>query len=247
MSKKLIDLRQSGILADRYFDVMMGDFKSLLLMVAQAVFLAGLVSLVWENIGRATDTLYFVLVLIAIWLGCTNACREIVKEQAIFFRERMVNLNIGAYVFSKIRVLAMIGFVQCLLLLMIVHYYVHLSGNKLLIFLTLYLSALVASLLGLVLSAITDSEAAAVFLVPLVVIPQILLSEIILPPALQSGITAWLEKLMILKWGYHSLTEITDTSVRYLLILRDFAILAGFGLSLFALATILLTFKPNRL
>lgn len=248
MKSKLIDGRQSGILADRYFDVLMGDFKNISLMMMQAIFLAGLIALVWNNIGRATNTLYFVMVLTAIWLGCINACREIVKEQAIFFRERMVNLNVGAYVFSKIRILAMIDFVQTFLLLGIVHYYIHLGNSKLfLMFITLYLCMLSATVLGLLLSVVTGKESTSVGLVPVVIIPQILLSELILAKKFQSGITEILEKWMLLRWGYDSFVQITAKSINYLLVFRDLFILIAFGVGLFFLTILLLHLKPNRL
>jgi hypothetical protein len=45
-------------------------------------------------------------------------------------RLRMVGVEVPAYVFSKVRILAMLGLVQCLTLILIVNYYIHLLGNK---------------------------------------------------------------------------------------------------------------------
>ena len=94
-----INFRQSGVLADRYFDILLGDLRNTLLLLCQAPIIAGLIVLVWRNVEQATTTLYFVLVLTSIWFGCTNASREIVKERAIFFRERMV--GVAHFVFDK--------------------------------------------------------------------------------------------------------------------------------------------------
>ncbi len=55
----------------------------------------------------------------AVWFGCSNAARELVKERAIYLRERMVNLSIVPYVLSKVVVLAAFAFIQCVLLLFI--------------------------------------------------------------------------------------------------------------------------------
>ena len=88
--------RQSGILADRYFDILLGDVRNILLLVVQVPIIAGL--LVWRNVEQATTTLYFVLVLTAIWFGCTNASREIVKERVIFFCERIDINRKGLYI-----------------------------------------------------------------------------------------------------------------------------------------------------
>ena len=48
-----------------------------------------------------TYTLLFILVMIVMWFGCNNAAKEIVKEEAIYGRERAVNLGILPYLGSK--------------------------------------------------------------------------------------------------------------------------------------------------
>jgi hypothetical protein len=240
---KWLNLRQSGILADRYFDIMLGDLRNSLLLFLQAPIIAGLIVLVWRNVEQATNTLYFVMVLSAVWIGCTNASREIVKEQAIFFRERMAGVEVPAYVFSKVRILAMLGFVQCLLLMGIVNYEIHLLGNKLLLFLTLYLCSFSGMMLGLMISAIMNSQDKAVGMVPLLIIPQILFSEFALPKELHEGVTKYLERLMLAGWGYESFTQIVSAEPAYLVIVRNFLILIGFALVFFWLTIVFLNRK----
>jgi len=240
---KWLNLRQSGILADRYFDILLGDLRNSLLLILQAPVIAGLIVLVWRNIEQATDTLYFVLVLSAIWFGCTNASREIVKERAIFFRERMIGIEIPAYVFSKVRILAMLGFVQCLALILIVNYYIHLLGNKLLLFLTLYLCSLAGITLGLLISSIMNSQDKAVGMVPLIIIPQILFSEFALPKNLHEGLTKYLERLMIVGWGYENFKELVSGQPAYLVIIRNFVVLGMFAVIFFFLTTVVLKRK----
>src|SRR6185369_8911293 len=59
----------------------------------------------------------FFLVVAAVWFGTSNAAREIVSERAIYMRERMVNLGLFNYVFSKFMLLAFFCVIQCTLLL----------------------------------------------------------------------------------------------------------------------------------
>jgi ABC-type multidrug transport system permease subunit len=238
-----LNLRQSGILADRYFDILLGDLRNSLLLLLQAPVIAGLIVLVWRNVAQATNTLYFVMVLTAIWFGCTNASREIVKEQAIFFRERMIGVEVPAYVFSKFRVLAMLDFVQCLMLLLIVNYYIHLLGNKLLLFLTLYFCTLAGTTLGLLISSIMNSQDKAVGMVPLLIIPQILFSEFALPKELHEGVTKYLERLMLAGWGYENFKELVSAQPGYLTIVRNLVILAIFMVIFFFLTTVVLKRK----
>ena len=46
--------------------------------------------------------LSFMLVISAVWFGCLNAAREIVKELPIYARERSVNLAVGPYLARKL-------------------------------------------------------------------------------------------------------------------------------------------------
>ncbi len=120
--------RQSHILAARYRDCMLGDKGGLLLVLAQAPFIGWLCAVVWGSIEQDTPALYFVLCLSAVWFGCINACREIVKERAILERERLFGLRPGAYVVSKVWVLAALGAVQVVLLQGAVEWHLQLRG-----------------------------------------------------------------------------------------------------------------------
>ena len=77
--------------------------RGLLLLAVQAPLIGGLVAGVWSNVRTDSPTLYFVLVLSAFFLGAVNSAREIVKERALFLREKNYNLSTGAYVVSALR------------------------------------------------------------------------------------------------------------------------------------------------
>ena len=64
----------------------------------------------------------FFLVVAAVWFGTSNAAREIVSERAIYLRERMVNLRLFNYVFSKFVLLSFFCVIQCTVLLAIVFF-----------------------------------------------------------------------------------------------------------------------------
>ena len=69
------------------------------------------------------------LAVSALWFGCSNAAQQIVKERAIYRRERMVNLRLDAYVLSKFLPLAVVCSAQCLIMLvMCVVSPAHLAG-----------------------------------------------------------------------------------------------------------------------
>lgn len=231
---KWIDWRQAHILSDRYLDIILNDWGNTFLLLGQAPAIAALVILRWRDAPLA-PSLYFILTISAVWFGCINACREIVKERAIYRRERLVNLNIGSYLLSKVQILAMLGFLQCLLLLGLVHRYVHLKGHLVLLFLTLFLTSLAGTALGLLLSALVNTADKAVGLAPLVTIPQILFSKFILSEEYLKGIPALLEKITIVRWSWEAFEEITKAAPAYGLVAKDFLILVAMALVLLAL------------
>ena len=108
----------------RYLEVLTRDKFNLLILFGQAPIIAFLTYLVVSN-DSPRDFPYFVMALVAIWFGTSVASREIIRERAVYTRERMVNLRLLPYVGSKLFVLAFIVSLQCLFLygsLKLLHY-----------------------------------------------------------------------------------------------------------------------------
>ena len=138
---------------------------------------------------RYTYMLLFIVVIAVLWFGCNNAAKEIVKESAIYGRERAVNLGILPYLASKFLVLGVLSAIQVALLVLVIfgtleglHWALGhdapsplymLDFGSLFGFLTLL--ALTGVALGLFLSASVSSPDRANALLPYVLIPQIIL------------------------------------------------------------------------
>lgn len=206
-----IDWFQGGVLADRYLETVLADWKNTLLLVLQSPILAGLAVLVWGNIDRGTPALYFVMTLSAIWLGCMNACREVVKERALFLREKMFNLNVPAYLYSKFRVLALLSVVQVILYASIIHKFIDTNVPIGWAIINLLFASLCGTCLGLFISSIVERSDYAVGLVPLFILPQILFSEFSIGKDDFEGVSRWMFNLMPSRWGYESLLEFADS------------------------------------
>jgi ABC-type multidrug transport system permease subunit len=239
-----VNWRQASILTSRYLDVIWGDKAYTLLLLAQAPIIAALIALRF-NKAPETESLYFCLVLGAIWLGCVNACREIAKEQTIYQRERLAGLDIGAYVWSKTQVLTLLAVVQCALLLGIVAHWVTLHGSLVAIFLCLLAAAVAGTALGLAISAWAKSSDVAVGLVPVVMFPQILFSKFVLPERFLEGIARYIEQATITKWSYEMLAEIAarHQEVDWGAAFSDFGILGGIAVALLLLTGLLLKMR----
>jgi ABC-type multidrug transport system ATPase subunit/ribosomal protein L25 (general stress protein Ctc) len=139
---------------------------------------------------RYTYILLFILVMIVLWFGCNNAAKEIVKEGAIYGRERAVNLGIAPYLASKFLVLGVITTLHALALMLILYgvleglaalrpgHSVPDAGHMLAYapqLGVLALLGLTGVALGLLLSACVSTPDRANALLPYVLIPQMIL------------------------------------------------------------------------
>ncbi len=139
---------------------------------------------------RYTYMLLFVLVMIVLWFGCNNAAKEIVKEEAVYGRERAVNLGILPYLASKFVVQSVITALHALLLMVILYGTLELlarfaPGNSAPApafrlgyaaqFGVLVLLSMTGVALGLLLSACVATPDRANALLPYVLIPQMIL------------------------------------------------------------------------
>ncbi len=206
-------LRQAAVLTARYYRTVTRDTRNALLLVGQAPVIAGLIglSLLYGQSDIAytkpKNTILFLLALTSVWFGCSNAAREIVKERAIYLRERMVNLRILPYVASKVLVLGGIAALQCALFLVILNGWFGVPGSPPLLFLGMLLASLVGVLLGLALSALSSSADRAMTLLPILLIPQVLFTS----PAVQmdmQGPAGLVARAMPTWWSYDLLRRI---------------------------------------
>jgi len=239
----LLNWRQAGVLSDRYLETMLADWKATGLLLIQAPLLAGMAVMVWGNVERANLSLYFVMTLSCLWLGCIDACREVVKEKALFLRERMVNLEVGAYLFSKVRVLVLINGVQVVSYALILDQYLDVRVPLWAAIPNLLITTLCGTCLGLLISSAVARSDYAVGLVPLVILPQILFSEFAIDKKHFAGWSEVLFRVMPSRWGYESLIAFADTEIDYVEAVGKMAPPLGLGILFLVLAYPLLRMK----
>jgi ABC-type multidrug transport system ATPase subunit/pSer/pThr/pTyr-binding forkhead associated (FHA) protein len=174
-------LSQWLTLTRRYLEVKLKDKRNTTLLLAQAPIVAVLLAVIVGNALNGSQTL-FIAAIVSIWFGANNAIREIVSESSIYARERLVNLKIPSYAFSKFAVLSGIGLIQCVLFVGILAGMGRLSsGDSFSLTFILYLTALAGISIGLFFSALVNSSEKAMSVLPLILIPQLLLSGYIKP------------------------------------------------------------------
>jgi ABC-type multidrug transport system ATPase subunit/pSer/pThr/pTyr-binding forkhead associated (FHA) protein len=206
-------VRQWGTLARRYMEVLGRDKFNLLILFGQAPLIALLTYLV-VGANATRDFPFFMISLVAIWFGTSVSAREIIRERAVYNRERMVNLGLLPYVASKLFVLSLIVGLQCILLF---------GTLKLLDFsglmklpgvlygvpqlLLMILTGIVGIGLGLFISAIVKTSEMATSLVPLILIPQILFSGLVGVP---SGVSKVVGLTMPATWAFDEMKQLSQ-------------------------------------
>jgi hypothetical protein len=153
-------------------------------------------------------TVLFIMAFSAIFFGCLNAAREIVKEAPIYRRERAVNLGILPYMFSKIVVLGLLCLVQSAILVLCVSIPDPFSFSIFLppfleVYITIALTSLAGLMMGLMVSALVPNTDRAMSIVPILLIPQIIFSGTIFP--LNSWFLQLLSALFPIRWAMAAL------------------------------------------
>ncbi len=212
--ERKINFSQFITLTQRYLKIKLRDTVSTLILLLQAPIIAVLIALVFTNEGAKTQAA-FVMVVAAIWLGCSNAAREIVNEQAIYKRERMVSLKIPSYIFSKIFILSVLCVLQSVILAGIVVPSLSMNVSFMTAASLLSATAISSLCIGLFLSAIVKTSEAAMSLTPLVLIPQVILGGLMVTLKDMNEFIQVIAGFMISRWSFEALLnqEVTNSTI----------------------------------
>ncbi len=211
-------LWQTYLLTRRYSAIWRGEFLSLVTMFGQALVVAALLGLLFNNLDRLQESLadapeyarksgmlMFLLAITSFWFGCNSAAKEIVKERLIYTRERDFNLLFASYYASKLILLTVFALSQTALLFFIVRWICVPPGSLWTELAVLLGLALAGVSLGLAISAFAATEEMAITLIPMAIIPQIILSGAIVPLGTAAK---WLAMVTIsVYWGKQGLDD----------------------------------------
>jgi ABC-type multidrug transport system ATPase subunit/pSer/pThr/pTyr-binding forkhead associated (FHA) protein/ABC-type multidrug transport system permease subunit len=225
----LPSIRQQSVLSQlitlsrRTFAVVASD-KSYLRLIIAFPFLLGIIPRALPGnfnppaLGDFTPNsdggqILLVMVLCACFMGMANSVREIVKERAIYGRERAIGLSRTAYLGSKIVVLVLITALQSVPFTLI-GLYGRTPGETPLVSLAEMLAAVImvslsSAMLGLVISALVDNADKTMPLLVLITMAQLVFSGGIVPVHGQPG----LEQVSMAapaRWGFAALSSVGD-------------------------------------
>jgi len=185
-----------------------------------ALFLAFIIRYFDESVSIPSYTLLqnsnlpvyiFMSVIVAIFMGLTVSAEEIIKDRKILRREAFLNLSWNSYLLSKIGVQFLISAIQAATFVAVGNSIFGIRGMWFEYWLVLFSCWATSNMMGLLISDSFKTVVTIYILIPFLVIPQIILSGIIvkydkLNPNISSPVSIPVYgEIIAARWGYEAL------------------------------------------
>jgi len=121
----------------------------------------------------------FMSVIVALFMGLTVSAEEIIRDRKILKREAFLHLSRSSYLLSKISILFMLSAIQTLTFVIVGNYILEIRGMLLEHWLIMFTVSCFANVLGLNISSGFNSAVTIYILIPLLIIPQLILSGVV--------------------------------------------------------------------
>lgn len=204
-------IRQYRTSTSRYFRTKRRDWVGMGILLAQAPVL-GL--FMWIVFPAPDPPAMFMLSLSSLWFGASAAVRELIADRSIWRREARVGLATLPYLASKVTVLGALVALQCTMLSTICFVLLPLWGEYgyswCLLSFTASLTGWIGMALGLLISASMASSEGAVGTLPLVLIPQITFSGLIVKVKEMGLFAKMLSYLMVVRYSFEATIKTGD-------------------------------------
>lgn len=156
----------------------------------------------------------FIAVVVALFLGLTVAAEEIIKDKKILKRESFLNLSRASYLWSKVLIMFIISGIQTLFFVALGNLILEIQGMWWQYWLILFSTSAMANVLGLNISSAFNSAKVIYITVPLLIIPQLLFSGVIVkfdklhPIFSRTNEVPWIGNAMASRWAYEALAVV---------------------------------------
>jgi hypothetical protein len=153
----------------------------------------------------------FMSVIVAIFMGLTVSAEEIIKDRKILRRESFLDLSRNSYLLSKIGVQFLISAIQAAMFVAVGNSIFGIRGMWFEYWIVLFSCWATANMMGLLISDSFKTVVTIYILIPFLVIPQIILSGIIvkydkLNPNISSPVSIPVYgEIIAARWGYEAL------------------------------------------
>lgn len=123
---------------------------------------------------------FFMSVVVALFFGLTMSAEEIFRDRKILKREKFLSLSRSSYLLSKVLVMFTISAIQTFMFLLVGNLVLEIPLTEMRYWFVLFACSCFANMLGLNISASFNSAVTIYILIPLLVIPQLLLSGVVI-------------------------------------------------------------------
>jgi ABC transport system ATP-binding/permease protein len=153
---------------------------------------------------------FFMSVIVALFMGLTVSAEEIIRDRKILKREAFLHLSRSSYLLSKISILFMLSAIQTFLFVLVGSSILEIEGTFAQHWFILFTTSCFANLLGLNISSAFNSAVTIYILIPLLLIPQLILSGVVvkfdkLNPSIGNTATVpFVGDLMASRWAFEA-------------------------------------------
>lgn len=152
----------------------------------------------------------FMSVVVALFIGMSISAEEIFRDRLILKREAFLNLSRSSYLSAKITVAFIISAIQMIIYILIANNILEIKGMTFYFWIVLFSTACFANVLALNLSAGLKSIVAIYILIPLLLIPQLLFSGVIVDfqnmnSSSDARYTPLVADVMTARWAYETI------------------------------------------
>jgi ABC transport system ATP-binding/permease protein len=123
---------------------------------------------------------FFMSIVVALFVGLIISAEEIFRDRKILKREKYLHLSNSSYLVSKITILFTLSAVQTIAFILVGNWLLEIPFGEMRYWLILFSCACFANMLGLNISSAFDSAVTIYILIPILIIPQLLLSGVVI-------------------------------------------------------------------
>lgn len=154
---------------------------------------------------------FFMSVLVALFMGLTVSAEEIIRDRKILKRESFLNLSRMSYLLSKLIILFSFSAIQTFFYVLIGDWILEINGMTWPYWIVLFSVSCFANVLGLNISSAFNSAVTIYILIPLLIIPQLILSGVVVnfdklnPHMADRSKVPVIGEIMASRWAFEAL------------------------------------------
>ncbi len=218
-------LKQAKIFVERDFLSKISNHQYVIINLLEAPFLAFILAMFiryypGDGFTASNYTFYdnvnipvyiFMAIIVGLFIGLTVSAEEIIRDRKIKKRENFLHLSNSSYILSKLIILFGLSAIQSLSFVLVGNFVMELKGMLFPYWAVVFSISCFANALGLNISSAFNSVVTIYILIPILLIPQMLLSGVMVkydelnPSFTKKTRVPLIGELMSAKWGYEAL------------------------------------------